>query len=66
MKINFPFNPTPLGNDNTQFEVRCGVCGESLIIAKGDAMSIHVGESGKVDAVLCTVCAKPPIVVTHK
>lgn len=56
MKINHPFNPQPLGTN--QFEQKCGVCGEPMILEVGDRMHVHVGNSGTVEAILCVRCFK--------
>lgn len=56
MKINFPLNP--LVFNSKEFEQPCGICGEVLLIAAGDPISVYVGESGEPEAVLCVRCSK--------
>lgn len=45
-------------NPDGSVEWQCLYCSEPILIYKGDAMTVVVGEVGMVDGILCTVCAK--------
>lgn len=45
-------------NKDGSVEWQCLDCSEPILIYKGDAMTVVVGEGGIVEGILCTVCAK--------
>lgn len=46
-------------NGDGSVEWQCHKCDEPILIYKGDAIVVVVGDHGVVDGILCNKCAKP-------